>query len=105
MDFDGQPQAAPDVTTRGMMTFDAQGCVAARYYLDVFPTLAASRPLAAATTRPPLLPRAACPALTGRGGTPELQPGAAASAGLPVARHRARPRHAPPRPALVARNK
>ena len=56
MDYDGQPQAAPDVTTRGMMTFDARGCVAARYYLNVFASLDESAPLGAAVTQPAVLP-------------------------------------------------
>ncbi|GAC1318215.1 MAG: hypothetical protein NVSMB25_07350 [Thermoleophilaceae bacterium] len=45
MDFDGQPQTAPDITTRGMMVFGPSGCVSARYFLDVFPSLDSSRPL------------------------------------------------------------
>jgi hypothetical protein len=68
-----------------MMTFDAHGCVAARYYLDVFPTLDGSKPLGTVAARTPALPAVACRSLSGPGGTPELQPGAAAGAGLPVA--------------------
>jgi hypothetical protein len=84
MDYDGQPQAHPDVTTRGMLTFDARGCVAARYYVDVFPTLAAPAPLGAPSSQPPALPTRACRRHRSAAGVPELQPGAAARAGLPV---------------------
>jgi hypothetical protein len=85
MDYDGQPQARPDVTTRGMLVLRPDGCVNARYYLDVFPTLDTSHQPRGQVTQAPLLPRRGCPALT-VGGVPELQPGAAAAAGLPVAR-------------------
>jgi hypothetical protein len=84
MDYDGQPQARPDVTTRGIMILGADGCVAARYYLDVFPTLDSSHPLGQVSSGPAVLPSSACPVLSRRG-VPELQPGAAAAAGLPVA--------------------
>ena len=89
MDYDGQPQARPDITTRGIMTFDAHGCVAARYYLDVFPSLDTSRGLAVWRSQPPVLPLAACGVLS-RDGTPELAPVAAAAAGLPLAPARRR---------------
>jgi hypothetical protein len=82
MDYDGQPQAAPDVTTRGIMVLGADGCVQARYYLNVFPSVTAPSP-GWARPAPPLPVRRACPALS-RHGVPELQPGAAAAAGLPV---------------------
>lgn len=82
MDYDGQPQARPDITTRGIMVLGANGCVRARYYLNVFPSLDTSHPLGSQVTGPPVLPASACPALE-RGGVPELQPGAAAAAGLP----------------------
>ena len=85
MDYDGQPQARPDVTTRGIMLLGSNGCVTARYYLDVFPDLSSTPTLGAAAFEAPLLPRAACRSLS-LGGVPELQPGAAAAAGLPVAR-------------------
>jgi hypothetical protein len=85
MDYDGQPQARPDVTTRGMLVLRPDGCVNSRYYLDVFPTLDTSHQPGGQVTQAPLLPRQGCPALT-VGGVPELQPGAAAAAGLPVAR-------------------
>lgn len=86
MDYDGQPQAAPDVTTRGMMVLDSGGCVAARYYLDVFPVLDSSRgSLGAARAQPAVLPDSGCSQLSAANGTPELQPGAALRAGLPVA--------------------
>ena len=45
MDYDGEPQPGPDITTRGMMTFAENGCVAHRYYLDVFPRLGESNAL------------------------------------------------------------
>ena len=83
MDYDGQPQAHPDVTTRGIMVIGAGGCVRARYYLDVFPSLDTSRSLGAAVAGAPVLPGAACPVLSSHG-IPEIQPGAAAAAGLPV---------------------
>jgi hypothetical protein len=82
MDYDGQPQAHPDITTRGIMVLGADGCVRARYYLNVFPALDTSHPLGAEATGPAVLPRTACRVLT-QGGVPELQPGAAAAAGLP----------------------
>lgn len=85
MDFDGQPQARPDITTRGMMVLRADGCVLARYYLNVFPALAVSRPLGSAVSGPAKLPSDGCPVLSA-GNVPELEPGAASAAGLPVAR-------------------
>ena len=85
MDYDGQPQPGPDVTTRGMIVLGANGCVKARYYLDVFPTLDTSHPLGDAVSQTQALPARACPVLDS-GGVPELEPGAAAAAGLPVAR-------------------
>jgi hypothetical protein len=84
MDYDGQPQARPDVTTRGVMVLNSHGCVAARYYLDVFPNLDTARTLGSEVPGAAALPARACPALS-LGGVPELQPGAAAAAGLPVA--------------------
>ena len=84
MDYDGQPQAHPDVTTRGVMVFSGDGCVKARYYLNVFPTLDGSHPLGAASSGSAVLPASACPVLSRRG-VPEVQPGAGAAAGLPVA--------------------
>ena len=85
MDYDGQPQPRPDVTTRGIMVLGRDGCVAARYYLNVFPTLDTSKPLGSEVTGSPVLPTRACPVLS-RGGVPELAPEAAAAAGLPVAK-------------------
>lgn len=82
MDYDGQPQARPDSTTRGIMVLRPSGCVAARYYLNVFPALDTSHPLPPAVSGPTSLPARACPVLARRG-VPELQPGAAAAAGLP----------------------
>jgi hypothetical protein len=84
MDYDGQPQARPDVSTRGIMLLGSDGCVKARYYLNVFPTLDTSRPLGAEATGAAVLPHRACRALSA-GAVPELQPAAAAAAGLPVA--------------------
>jgi hypothetical protein len=84
MDYDGQPQASPDITTRGIMILDSRGCVAARYYLNVFPSLESSHQLGAMSAGVRTLPGAACPLLSAHG-VPELQPGAAAAAGLPVA--------------------
>lgn len=40
MDYDGQPQAAADVLTRGMIVFDAGGCATERDYVSVFDALA-----------------------------------------------------------------
>jgi hypothetical protein len=60
MDYDGQPQSRPDVTTRGMMVFDPRGCLAARYYLDVFPTLDASKKLGAAASQAKVKPVGSC---------------------------------------------
>jgi hypothetical protein len=51
MDFDGQPQAGPDVTTRGMIVRGADGCVVKRYYVDVFPAAAAGPALGAKVAR------------------------------------------------------
>jgi hypothetical protein len=82
MDYDGQPQARPDVDTRGIMVLGADGCVRARYYLNVFPPIASSHSLGASEGGPAVLPSARCPVLARRG-VPELQPGAAAAAGLP----------------------
>jgi hypothetical protein len=60
MDYDGQPQAAPDITTRGMVVFDARGCVSARYYLDVFPPLDGTHPPGAAQAGPVAPPTGDC---------------------------------------------
>jgi hypothetical protein len=84
MDYDGQPQAKPDLTTRGIMLLGPDGCVDARYYLNLFPTLDTSHPLGGEEAKSAALPHRACRVLAA-GGVPELQPGAAASAGLPVA--------------------
>jgi hypothetical protein len=84
MDYDGQPQAAPDITTRGIMLLGRDGCVRARYYLNVFPDLSESGQLGSAVTVARSLPTRGCAALE-RDGVPELQPGAASAAGLPVA--------------------
>lgn len=81
MDYDGQPQARPDITTRGIMVLDAGGCVVARYYLNVFPNLHRTGALGRARTGRAHLPHHACRTLM-RGAVPELQPGAAAAAGI-----------------------
>jgi hypothetical protein len=81
MDYDGQPQATPDITTRGIMILNSGGCVVARYYLNVFPDLKPDGQLGAAQQGSGGLPQRACAALH-RGGVPELQPGAAAAAGI-----------------------
>ncbi|MDT7799260.1 MAG: hypothetical protein QOI78_2693, partial [Actinomycetota bacterium] len=81
MDFDGQPQAGPDVTTRGMMLFDSDGCVAARYYLNVFPTLDETKKLGNAATGPPVTPSGLC-THPGAGGIPPIQIGAGVAAGV-----------------------
>jgi hypothetical protein len=39
MDYDGQPQTAPDLSTRGMLVRNADGSVAERDYLDLYPAL------------------------------------------------------------------
>lgn len=83
MDYDGQPQARPDITTRGIMLLGSGGCVVARYYLDVFGALDTSRTLGKASRRRGLLPRRSCRALH-IGAVPEVQPGAAKAAGLPL---------------------
>ena len=83
MDYDGQPQAAPDVTTRGVMLLRSDGCVAARYYVNVFPDLTTPAKVSTAGGATGATPTRSCGALM-RGGVPELQPGAAAAAGLPV---------------------
>ena len=83
MDYDGQPQARPDVTTRGIMVLRPDGCVAARFYLNVFPSMNESSPLGAASAQPFTSPGPACPSLS-IGGVGEIQPGAAERAGLAV---------------------
>jgi hypothetical protein len=83
MDYDGQPQAGPNISTRGIMILGPGGCVRARYYLNVFPDLNASS-LGSAVHGPAQLPTSACPVLMSSRGVPEIQPGAAAGAGLPA---------------------
>jgi hypothetical protein len=87
MDYDGQPQPRPDVTTRGMIVLDARGCVSARYYLDVFPPSDGSRHLGAARPQPAVLPQGAC-------SSSAIQPGAAQRSQIAPARcaDRTRPR-------------
>jgi len=81
MDYDGQPQAAPDLTTRGIMLLRRNGCVAARYYLNVFPTWAGAPRLGAAAAGPRGVTRRLCPVLR-IGAVPQLQPADARAAGL-----------------------
>jgi hypothetical protein len=81
MDYDGQPQAKPDITTRGIMVLGSDGCVLARYYLNVFPNLDTSDPLGPAREGTARLPAHPCRELV-RAGIPELEPGAAAAAGI-----------------------
>jgi hypothetical protein len=81
MDYDGQPQAGPDVTTRGIMVLSESGCVVARYYLNVFPDLTAPHALSHVHRGRASLPPRRCPALV-RDGVPELQPLAASAAGI-----------------------
>jgi hypothetical protein len=64
--------------------------VIARYYVNVFPAVAEPRSTGAAVRGVPRPPTHACPTLFSRG-VPELQPGAAAAAGLPVAGRRRAP--------------
>jgi hypothetical protein len=75
MDYDGQPQARPDVTTRGMIVLDAHGCPVARDYLNVFPASAAA-PFARAETGPRVTPANGCAGALPAG----LQAGAASQA-------------------------
>lgn len=84
MDYDGQPQARADVTTRGIMVLGPGGCVRRRYYLDVFPDLSVSGAVGRARPGRRVLPKRGCPALF-RHGVGEIQPGAARAAGLPLA--------------------
>ncbi|MEA2375096.1 MAG: hypothetical protein QOD53_1559 [Thermoleophilaceae bacterium] len=49
MDYDGIDQTASDITTRGMVRFACDGSVARRYYVDVYPALAAPAKIAPAT--------------------------------------------------------
>jgi hypothetical protein len=77
MDYDGQPQASPDVTTRGMMVFDSNGCVAARYYLDVFPTLDGTRKLGTVAGGPANVPSGLCVY-----GNSQIQIGAGVASGV-----------------------
>jgi hypothetical protein len=81
MDYEGQPQRKPGITTRGMLVLDRRGCVTARYYLDVFPPAAAGKPLGARRLRSRRLPRLGCPASRSAGVAP-IQRAAAAAAGL-----------------------
>ena len=84
MDYDGQPQAAADLSTRGMLLLDVSGCVVGRYYLDEFPALALARRLGAQVTQPAVAPDESCLARTSTN-VAGLQPAAAEQAGLPVA--------------------
>jgi hypothetical protein len=87
MDYDGQPQQRPDVTTRGMMVLDPHGCPVARYYLNVFPASSAKSP-GHARTGPRVTPPDAC---SGGALAAGLQP-AVASSVLPGCADRVAPR-------------
>ncbi len=76
MDYDGQPQARPDVTTRGMLVLDARGCPVARHYLNVFPASTA-KPVGGARSGPAITPPDRC---AGGALAAGLQPAAAAQA-------------------------
>jgi hypothetical protein len=84
MDYDGQPQSAPDVTTRGMIVLGPGGCVVARYYVNVFPDLSGSG-MGDVSDEPPVIADHACRPQN-RGQVAELQPIAADQAGLPIPR-------------------
>ena len=60
MDYDGQAQAGPDISTRGMLVTSDTGTVS-RYYMDPYPQLTGSSPGApvAAAVVPDLAPPAA----------------------------------------------
>jgi hypothetical protein len=64
-----------------MMVFDAAGCVAARYYLNVFPTLDQSKKLGTAVAGPASTPSGLCPT-PGANGIPPIQIGAGVAAGV-----------------------
>ncbi|MDQ6915139.1 MAG: hypothetical protein M3155_04930 [Actinomycetota bacterium] len=69
MDFDGAPQGGPDLSTRGMLVPGAS-CVAARFYVDVYPALSGGVGLgpASGAGQAPLTP--ACPPAAGAAGSP-----------------------------------
>src|SRR5207249_485453 len=50
MDYDGRPQAAPDILTRGMWAGSDPAAPAARYYVNVYPALAVSTTCAVCTS-------------------------------------------------------
>jgi len=81
MDYDGQPQAAADVTTRGMIVLDSQGCVVGRHYVNVFPSLGTSAPLGRQSTQAPVLPVQGC--TSPAAGVPQVQASVADQLGLP----------------------
>jgi hypothetical protein len=64
-----------------MIVLGSDGCVVARYYVDVFPDVSGLPGLGHAVGQPAVLPGRLCP-FASRGGVPEIQRGAAASAGL-----------------------
>ncbi|HEX2016156.1 MAG TPA: hypothetical protein VGN69_05625 [Solirubrobacteraceae bacterium] len=105
MDYDGQPQGAADVTTRGMIVLDSNGCVSARYYMDEYPPLDTAKKLGGQASQPAVLPAGFCASAgsdsggsgsgsggsgsgsgggTNRQGVPGVQITAAERAGLPV---------------------
>jgi hypothetical protein len=77
MDYDGQPQRSPDITTRGIMLLGRNGCPTARYYVNVFPTYSEHGTLGHQVHEPSVLAPRACKSA-------QLQPLAAAGAGLRV---------------------
>ncbi len=82
MDYDGQPQSSPDITTRGMIVFDSRGCPAARYYLNVYPPLDGSKKLDGAVAQSKVKPVGSC--------SKSVQPGAGGGP-KPGCRDRSRP--------------
>ncbi len=83
MDYDGADQAAPDITSRGMLAFGCDGAVDARYYLDVYPALSAPSKVDPAVTGAPsvgcVFPGGGGGATGGRGeplGAPRVPPAA-----------------------------
>jgi hypothetical protein len=67
MDYDGAPQpAGPDVSTRGMIVFDAAGCARERDYVRVFDPLALPAPGSVQGAPDGALPAQACRATSSR---------------------------------------
>ena len=87
MDYDGQPQSEPDITTRGMIVFDSGGCVSARYYVNVFPDRDTSKKLGTAVSQATVKPVGNCV----KKSPPGVQPGAGGGP-KPGCRDKVRPR-------------